>query len=101
MNTVEAKSIKMIIVEDYKLVRVGLRSVLNDDRDISVIGEAEDGREGHGKPGWFHFDQDYYWVDNQGDRDASRYWQAHQEATRRATAKANSLAGPDTKVSKE
>lgn len=46
MNTVEAKPIKMVIVEDYKLVRVGLRSVLNDDKDINVVGEAEDGERG-------------------------------------------------------
>ena len=32
--------IKVIIVEDYKLTRIGLRSSLNDFEDIQVVGEA-------------------------------------------------------------
>ncbi len=38
--------IKVIIVEDYKLTRVGLRSALNDFENILVIGEAASGEEG-------------------------------------------------------
>ncbi len=38
--------IKVIIVEDYKLTRVGLRSSLNDFENIQVIGEAASGEEG-------------------------------------------------------
>lgn len=38
--------IKVIIIEDYKLTRVGLRSSLNDFKNIRVIGEASSGEEG-------------------------------------------------------
>ena len=38
--------IKVIIVEDYKLTRIGLRSSLNDFEDIQVVGEAASGEEG-------------------------------------------------------
>lgn len=38
--------IKVIIVEDYKLTRVGLRSALNDFENIQVVGEAASGEEG-------------------------------------------------------
>jgi len=43
---VESSVIRLILVEDYKLVRVGLRSVLNEDPRIEVIGEAETGEQG-------------------------------------------------------
>ncbi|MBQ3640847.1 response regulator transcription factor [bacterium] len=39
-------AISVIIVEDYKLTRVGLRSALNEYEHINVIGEAEDAIEG-------------------------------------------------------
>ena len=39
--------IKVIIVEDYKLTRVGLRYALNEFEHINVIGEAESGEEIH------------------------------------------------------
>jgi DNA-binding NarL/FixJ family response regulator len=42
----ESKPLRVVIVEDYKLVRVGLLSVLNNDPDIDVVGEAENGEEG-------------------------------------------------------
>ena len=32
--------INVVIVEDYKLTRVGLRSTLNEYKHINVIGEA-------------------------------------------------------------
>lgn len=36
------KQIKLVIVEDFKLTRVGLRCALNSNPDMTVIGEAED-----------------------------------------------------------
>ncbi len=38
--------LKVIIVEDFKLTRVGLRCALNANKDISVVAEAEDATEG-------------------------------------------------------
>lgn len=46
MNKTENRVIRVVIVEDYKLTRVGLRSFLNEDEHIDVIGEAEDGERG-------------------------------------------------------
>jgi DNA-binding NarL/FixJ family response regulator len=43
---VENAVIRLVLVEDYKLVRIGLRSVLNEDPRIEVIGEAETGEQG-------------------------------------------------------
>ena len=40
------KVVKVVIIEDYKLTRVGLRSSLNEFEGINVIGEAEDGEKG-------------------------------------------------------
>jgi DNA-binding NarL/FixJ family response regulator len=37
--------IRTLIVDDHKLVREGLIQILNDTRDISVVGEASNGRE--------------------------------------------------------
>lgn len=47
-NTAETgvKTIKVIIVEDFKLTRVGLRCALNENPDIDVVAEAEDAQEG-------------------------------------------------------
>jgi DNA-binding NarL/FixJ family response regulator len=39
-------SIKVILVEDHAIVREGLRSLLERERDITVVGEASDGRTG-------------------------------------------------------
>ena len=39
------KKIKVVIVEDHKIVREGLRLLLEKEPDIEVIGEAEDGKE--------------------------------------------------------
>ncbi|MBS4759669.1 MAG: response regulator transcription factor [Clostridium sp.] len=38
--------INVVIVEDYKLTRVGLRSTINEFENIRVIGEAEDAIKG-------------------------------------------------------
>ncbi len=46
MASEETKALRIIVIEDYKLVRVGLLSVLNSDPGIDVVGEAETGEEG-------------------------------------------------------
>lgn len=43
---VDSSVIRLVLVEDYKLVRIGLRSVLNEDPRIEVVGEAETGEQG-------------------------------------------------------
>ncbi len=40
------KEIRLIIVEDYKLLRIGLISLLNNDESITVLGEAGTGEHG-------------------------------------------------------
>ncbi|MBR6301743.1 response regulator transcription factor [bacterium] len=42
----EEKQISVIIVEDFKLTRVGLRCALNANNDINVVAECEDAIEG-------------------------------------------------------
>jgi DNA-binding NarL/FixJ family response regulator len=37
-------SIKIVLADDHKIVRDGLRSLLEDQQDIEVVAEAEDGR---------------------------------------------------------
>ncbi len=48
MSTLKTKqnAISVVIIEDYKLTRVGLRSALNEFEHIQVIGEAEDAIKG-------------------------------------------------------
>lgn len=43
---IKTKVIKVFIVEDYKLTRVGLRMALNEFDGIEVIGESEDAEKG-------------------------------------------------------
>lgn len=38
--------VRVVIIEDYKLTRIGLRSTLNEFEHINVIGEAEDATSG-------------------------------------------------------
>lgn len=38
--------VRVVIVEDYKLARIGLRSTLNEFENVTVIGEAEDAVSG-------------------------------------------------------
>ena len=46
MISTKVKEVRVVIVEDYKLTRVGLRSSLNEFEGISVVGEAEDAEKG-------------------------------------------------------
>ena len=55
MNTV-SKTIKVIIVEDFKLTRVGLRCALNAYEDIDVVGESENASDGINLVAKFHPD---------------------------------------------
>ncbi|MBR1619477.1 response regulator transcription factor [bacterium] len=43
---IKEKCIKVVIVEDFKLTRVGLRCALNSNPDIDVVGESEDAIQG-------------------------------------------------------
>lgn len=38
--------IKVMLVDDHEMVRLGLKSFLNLQPDVQVVGEAENGREG-------------------------------------------------------
>lgn len=42
----ERSEVRVVIIEDYKLTRVGLKSTLNEFPNINVVGEAEDALEG-------------------------------------------------------
>ncbi len=44
--TEKKEAVTVVIVEDYKLTRVGLKSTLNEYEHINVVGEAEDATEG-------------------------------------------------------
>lgn len=37
--------LRVLIVDDHGIVRAGIRSLLEDDTSIEVVGEAEDGKE--------------------------------------------------------
>lgn len=39
------QSVKVLLVEDHKLTRIGLKTVLERTSDIKVVGEAENGEE--------------------------------------------------------
>jgi NarL family two-component system response regulator LiaR len=41
----EAEKIKVLIVDDHQVVRQGLRTFLEMQDDITVVGEAQDGRQ--------------------------------------------------------
>ncbi|MBA7663508.1 Transcriptional regulatory protein LiaR [subsurface metagenome] len=38
-------SIRIVLADDHEIVRQGLRSLLEKEPDIKVVGEAEDGRK--------------------------------------------------------
>ena len=46
MTKVLESSISIVIIEDYKLTRMGLKSSLEEFEGISVIGESEDAEKG-------------------------------------------------------
>lgn len=46
MISTKTKTVRVVIIEDYKLTRVGLRSSLNEFEGINVVGEAEDAEKG-------------------------------------------------------
>ena len=46
MSLPQTKTISVVIIEDFKLTRVGLRCALNANPDIEVVGEYEDAFEG-------------------------------------------------------
>lgn len=43
---VTTKEISVIIVEDFKLTRVGLRCALNENNDIQVVAESDNAIDG-------------------------------------------------------
>jgi DNA-binding NarL/FixJ family response regulator len=42
---VNGRAIRVLLVDDEELVRAGLRTILDAERDIEVLGEASDGAE--------------------------------------------------------
>ena len=46
MLATNQRSISVVIVEDFKLTRVGLRCALNSNQDINVVAESEDALNG-------------------------------------------------------
>lgn len=44
MSKSEGK-LRLVLVEDYKLIRIGLRMVLDSDESIEVVGEGENGEQ--------------------------------------------------------
>ena len=43
---IEKKTISVIIIEDFKLTRVGLRCALNSNEDINVVAESDNATDG-------------------------------------------------------
>ena len=43
-KTMEQKK-RIVIVEDYTILREGLRALISSHSDFEVVGEAEDGQE--------------------------------------------------------
>ena len=39
------KKIRVLLADDHKLIRAGLRLVVEQQADLSVVGEADDGRQ--------------------------------------------------------
>lgn len=45
MTTDRSGSIRLLVVDDHPLLREGVRAVLEDETDVSVVAEASNGRE--------------------------------------------------------
>ena len=45
MTTIQNKSIKVLLADDHTIVREGVRALLSREDDITIVGEASDGRE--------------------------------------------------------
>jgi len=41
----DTQSKRVVIAEDYRILREGLRALLSDDQSLEVVAEAEDGIE--------------------------------------------------------
>jgi len=39
--------IRILLVDDHALVRVGMRAILEREPDFDIVGEADDGRSAH------------------------------------------------------
>jgi len=46
VDEVQSGFIRVVVIEDYRLIRLGLCSMLQADSDIQVIGDAEDAEQG-------------------------------------------------------
>jgi DNA-binding NarL/FixJ family response regulator len=51
MAEVQERDVRVALVDDHKMVRVGLRSLLESSPGFTVVGEAGDGREAVGMVG--------------------------------------------------
>jgi DNA-binding NarL/FixJ family response regulator len=55
-NIPKSEIVRVLLAEDHTIVRKGLRSLLDGEAGIEVIGEAKDGREAIEKAGQLHPD---------------------------------------------
>jgi DNA-binding NarL/FixJ family response regulator len=42
MNTDRATTIRVLVADDQAMIRVGLRQILDNERDLAVVAEAAD-----------------------------------------------------------
>jgi DNA-binding NarL/FixJ family response regulator len=56
MELAGARQIKVLVVDDQRLVRAGFRVILEDEADLVVVGEAGDGAEALRQSGELHPD---------------------------------------------
>jgi len=67
--------IKILLVDDHQLVRAGLRSILDNAGDMTVVGEASDGDEALGMARGVEFDvvlMDIHMPEGMGGIEATR-----------------------------
>lgn len=48
--------IRVLLADDHAIIRIGIRSILEDETDIEVVGEATDGKDALRKTQQFHPD---------------------------------------------